>query len=188
MSASLRSLLGGAGSHDDGTTSNASHTSTTSSTTATAAATATEEWQRGLRSRHLQALNDVGHSRSILFQNIVRCIDLWKEANLPLTPPVSPLVYSMRRRKRDGEGGDASKSSEEEEDAAQYKGQQQEYQKREAQVRDDCVELAMRLGIPQSSALLALDVFPEYQVRNPLLCFGTGIHEYCCVFCCGSRH
>ena len=31
-------------------------------------------------------------------------------------------------------------------------------------VRSDCVELAMRLGIPKSSALLALDIFPEYQV------------------------
>ena len=31
-------------------------------------------------------------------------------------------------------------------------------------VRSDCVELAIRLGIPKSSALLALDVFPEYQV------------------------
>ena len=35
-------------------------------------------------------------------------------------------------------------------------------------VRSDCVELAMRLGIPKSSALLALDVFPEYQVSITL--------------------
>ncbi|KAL7541819.1 hypothetical protein ACHAXR_012553, partial [Thalassiosira sp. AJA248-18] len=100
---------------------------------------------RKLQSRHLQALEDVGHSRSILCQNIVRCIDLWKEANLPLTPPESAA------------GG---------EDRSIEGDYQHEYQQKEVRVRKACLELAMRLGISKSSALLALDVYPEYQARH----------------------
>jgi hypothetical protein len=93
------------------------------------------EEMRLLRLRHLQALHDVGQSRSILYQNIVKCIDLWKEALLiPSTC-----------------GGD------------EVSGEQKD--KKELELRKDCVELAIRLGIPQSSALIALDVFPTYQVR-----------------------
>jgi len=93
--------------------------------------------KRELHARHLQALNDVGHSRSILCQNIVRSIDLWKEANIP------SLVNSIQ-----GETDD------------------NECQQLEVKVRKTCMELAMRLGIPKSSALLALDVYPEYQARH----------------------
>jgi hypothetical protein len=98
----------------------------------------------------LQALNDVGQSRSILYQNIVRCIDLWKEANLPLTPPVPDVVHA---------------------NAEESEGRNQEHEEREEKARKDCVELAMRLGIPEKSALLALDVFPDYQVCLCLLSF-----------------
>ena len=88
---------------------------------------------------HRQALDDVGHSRSILHQNIVRCIDLWKEANLPLATVDGP-------------------------ECGKHLGEAEE-QKKEVRVKKTCMELAMRLGMPKSSALLALDVYPEYQVR-----------------------
>ena len=55
VSASLRSLLNGG----DGGEKKSTNT-------------------RMIQSRHLQALNDVGQSRTILYQNIVRCIELWK--------------------------------------------------------------------------------------------------------------
>jgi hypothetical protein len=99
-----------------------------------------EEELRLLRTRHLRALHDVGQSRSILFQNIVRCIDLWKEA----------LLIPHYREEVDEEI--------------------------EEQLRKDCVELAVRLGVPESSALLALDVFPTYQVSPSI------VDETCCKF------
>lgn len=97
-----------------------------------------------LRVRHLQALDDVGQSRFILFQNIVRCIDLWKEALLiPSTCCGDDL-----------------------EESADGKHQVMIDEQEETQLRNDCVKLAMRLGIPKSSALLALDVFPSYQAKH----------------------
>ena len=107
---------------------------------------------RRIQSRHLQALADVGQSRSILYQNIVRCIELWKEANIPLVPPEPPS--SIHTTSDTGQGGGDSKSAE------------KESLQREVRVRKACLELAMRLGIPKSSALLALDIFGDYQVRN----------------------
>ena len=101
--------------------------------------TMNENELNALRTRHLKALSDVGQSRSILFQNIVRCIDLWKEA---LLIPSSVDVKC---------------------DELVVESQQVDRQK-EMKLRHNCVELAMRLGIPESSALLALDVFPNYQV------------------------
>ena len=89
-----------------------------------------------LQSLHLQALNDVGQTSSILYQNIVRCIELWKEANIPLTTPEpSSSVHTSDDAKEDGE--------------------------KEVRVRKACLELAKRLGLPKSAALLALDVYPE---------------------------
>lgn len=101
---------------------------------------------RKLRSRHLRALNDIGHSRPILFQNIVRCIDFWKEANVPLTPP-EPIT---KVKSIEGEAGRNSR----------YRLME------EVSVRKSCLELAIRLGIPKSSALLALEIFPDYQARH----------------------
>ncbi|KAL3800403.1 hypothetical protein ACHAW5_009081 [Stephanodiscus triporus] len=103
---------------------------------------------RKLRSRNLRALNDTGNSRSILFQNIVRCIDLWKEANVPLTFPEAALKASSM----EGEAGRNSRNLE------------------EFCVRKSCLELAIRLGIPKSSALLALEIYPEYQARHAVAC------------------
>lgn len=100
---------------------------------------------RRIQSRHLQALDDVGQSRSNLYQNIVRCIELWKEANIPLVPP-----ESIHTTWSEGDSRSAEKES----------------LQREVRVRKACLELAMRLGIPKSSALLALDIFGDYQVRN----------------------
>ena len=107
-----------------------------------------------LRMRHLKALHDVGQSRSILYQNIVKCIDLWKEALL--IPSMSQDVMMMQ------DDGLAL------EDLSDEQHRQQLDRQMELELRDDCVELAMRLGIPESSALLALDVFPAYQVRSIL--------------------
>lgn len=123
VSASLRSLLnGGDGGEKKSTTT------------------------RMIQSRHLQALNDVGQSRTILYQNIVRCIELWKEANIPLAhpEPSSSLIHSV-------------------ENVAQ---EEDDMEQREVRVRKACLELAMRLGIPKSSALLALDIFGDYQARH----------------------
>ena len=105
---------------------------------------------RALQARHLQALNDVGHSRSILYQNIVRCIELWKEAGIPLTSP-EPLSVAAAY-----EAGNSA-----DEDMNDHG-----YQQRELYVTKVCMELAMRLGIPKSSAMLALDVFPAFQARH----------------------
>ena len=132
VAASLRSLLDSANaSGDDGKSNTKSNAQT-------------EGWYRELQLRHIQTLNDVGHSRSILFQNIVRCIDLWKEANMPLASADNHFTV----KKNSNCGNDVCGDDTEEEG-----------------VRSDCVELAVRLGIPKSSALLALDIFPEYQVR-----------------------
>lgn len=136
VAASLRSLLDGGSTTTAGDESDGGNSSSSSSKNSNAR---TEGWYRELQLRHIQTLNDVGHSRSILFQNIVRCIDLWKEANMPLASADNHLTII----EREGDGG-----SDEVEEG----------------VRSDCVELAVRLGIPKSSALLALDVFPEYQV------------------------
>ena len=101
----------------------------------------TNSIRKELQSRHVQALNDVGQSRSILYQNIVRCIELWKEANIPLTTPEP----SSSVQTPEGDIDDEDKV---------------------VRVKKACLELAKRLGLPKSSALLALDVYPEYQVRT----------------------
>ena len=108
---------------------------------------------RRIQSPHLQPLADVGQSRSILYHNIVRCIELWKEANIPLVPPEPPSSIHTTLDTDQG-GGEGSRSAE------------NESLQREVRVRKACLELAMRLGIPKSSALLALDIFGDYQVRN----------------------
>ncbi|KAL7547693.1 hypothetical protein ACHAWF_010974 [Thalassiosira exigua] len=107
--------------------------------------------KRALQSRHLQALNDVGQSRSILYQNIVRCIDLWKESLILLTTSELFLSDSLQGRAQ-------------EEHSVQEN--HRDYLQRELGVRKACMELAKRLGIPKSSALLALDILPEYQARH----------------------
>lgn len=96
-----------------------------------------------IRMRQLRALHDVGQSRSILYQSIVKCIDLWKEALL--IPSTTTGNDATTRNKVVDE---------------------QHRKQKEVELRNDCVELAMRLGIPKSSALLALDVFPSYQARH----------------------
>ena len=113
-------------------------------------ATPIESESKMLQFRHLQALNDVGHSRSILYQNIVRCIDIWKEAGIPLTSPEPLSVVAAY----------------EEDNSVDEETEKNEYHQRETHVTKSCIELAMRLGIPKSSALLALDVFPAFQARH----------------------
>ncbi len=129
VSAALRSLLV---AHDGG-----KHTSINSEI-------------RMLQSRHLQALNDVGHSRSILYQNIVRCIDIWKEAGIPLTSPEPSSVAAPYA----------------EDNSLDEEIEDHDLQQREFHVTKSCLELASRLGINESSALLALDIFPAFQARH----------------------
>ncbi|KAL3796009.1 hypothetical protein HJC23_013066 [Cyclotella cryptica] len=119
--------------------------------------TVDEEALKNLRIRHVRALNDVGHSRSILFQNIVRCIDLWKEALLIRSSGGVRCGEDKTTRRNEALTHD---------ELSHQQHEQQLEQQRETHLRNDCVELAMRLGIPESSALLALDVFPLYQARH----------------------
>jgi len=152
VAASLRSLLDGGSSNSNDVNDDNDHDGSSSSNKNNNNSNVqTEGWYRELQLRHIQTLNDVGHSRSILFQNIVRCIDLWKEANMPLAS--ADHHFTIKRDNDNDDGSDVGNDNEEEEG-----------------VRSDCVELAIRLGIPKSSALLALDVFPEYQVSTLLFC------------------
>ena len=78
-----------------------------------------------LRERHRRALGDVRLNHFALRRHVVRCLDLWREAGVPLHRA----------------GG-------------------------EAKVRKACVQLARRVGVPESAARLALGLYPEYQVSR----------------------
>lgn len=86
--------------------------------------------------RYRSALEESKQSIGVLAQYIMRCLELWKEAGvLP-----SPYAYSIK-----------------------FSCVQEENSK--TLTRDDYVELAMRLGIPQNSAELAHDISGDYQVH-----------------------
>ena len=89
---------------------------------------------REFQKLHVKAMNDVGQSRKILLQNVVRCIDIWKEVNV--------IPFSM---------GSIPEN---------------EQRQDESRIRRTAVELALRLGIEKSSAVLALALYPEYQARH----------------------
>jgi hypothetical protein len=83
-------------------------------------------------------LEDSKQSIGTLVHYIVRCLELWKEAGMLSTP----YSYSIKfHGVNHGDGIGSSLSP------------------------DDYVELAMRLGIPQHAALLALDISGDFQVR-----------------------
>ena len=83
-------------------------------------------------------LEDSKQSIGTLVHYIARCMELWKEAGMLSTP------YSYSIKFHGVNHGDDIGSS---------------------LSPDDYVELAMRLGIPQHAALLALDVSGDFQVR-----------------------
>jgi len=78
------------------------------------------------------ALEDSRHSIVTLVQYIVRCLELWKEAEILSTP----YAYSINF------GNDVKEAS----------------SSHDTLSKDDYVELAMRLGVPQNAALMALDI------------------------------
>jgi len=89
--------------------------------------------------KYKSALEDSKQSIGTLVHYIVRCLELWKEAGLLSTP----YSYSIKFQGMDDhEDNDNSLN------------------------QDDYVELAMRLGIPQNAALLALDISAEYQTTH----------------------
>ena len=92
------------------------------------------QFSRNFQKLHVKAMNDVGQSRRILLQNVVRCIDIWKEVNV-IPSSKGPLPENEERQD-------------------------------ESRIRRTAVELALRLGIEKSSAVLALALYPEYQARH----------------------
>lgn len=100
-----------------------------------------------IRILHRDALADLRQSRGILLHQVCRCFDLWKEAGV-LPPPC--VVGSITKVPHN-----LDKQS----------------------VRDDCVELSMRLGISQNVAVLAIELYPQYQVSSWL--FFSGLFGPC---------
>ena len=88
------------------------------------------------------AMKDSNQNMRIVVANVVRCIELWKESGL-----LSPAVLYSGRVGRNSAGSTGS-------------GDAKAANKR---TRQDCVEMAIRWGIPQSTAVLALNVYPDYQ-------------------------
>jgi hypothetical protein len=83
------------------------------------------------------SLDDAGQSIGTLVQHILRCLELWKEAGVLPSPYMKSIVFAEDKKTRD----------------------------RFDVAKDDFIELAMRLGIPQSAAELALEISGDYQVR-----------------------
>ncbi len=82
------------------------------------------------------ALEETDQSIGRLVNYIMRCLELWKEAGILPTPYAYSIKFS------------------------------EETSKNEELTQDDYVELAMRLGIPQNVAILALDIAEDYQVSR----------------------
>ncbi len=82
------------------------------------------------------ALVDARQSINALVQHILRCLELWKEAGILPSPYVNSIHFTNSVK-------DKPKVS-----------------------KDDFVELAMRLGIPETIATLALEISGDYQVGN----------------------
>jgi hypothetical protein len=88
-----------------------------------------------IRVVHRDALDEVRQSRGMLLHQICRCHEIWKEARL-IRPPSVAGTRSI--------------------DMAGWPSGQP--------LRDNCLELAVRFGISQAVALLAMYIIPEYQV------------------------
>jgi len=85
---------------------------------------------------HRDALVELQQSRDVMIHQIGRCIELWKEASILPPPSVHGIVVNLNT-----------------------------FSHSRQQTRDNCLELATRLGITQNVAFLAWTVFPMYQVR-----------------------
>lgn len=103
-----------------------------------------ENAMKTCRHRFNAAMKDSNQNMRVVVANVVRCIDLWKESGL-LSPA---LPYSGRA----GHNNSARSQIQSKDTIA--KGNQ---------MRQNCVEMAVRWGVPQGTAILALDVYPEYQ-------------------------
>lgn len=90
-----------------------------------------------IRRIHRDALSDLRQSRGMVMHQISRCMELWKEAGI-LPPPSVQGIHIERKVD------------------ARYK---------EVQF-DNCIEVAMRLGISTKVAQLAWEVYPEYQAMH----------------------
>lgn len=84
------------------------------------------------------ALIDAKQSIGTLVQYILRCLELWKEAGVLPSPYLNKIKFTAEG-KEDSDNQPITK--------------------------DDFIELAMRLGIPESSAVLAYEISGDYQVR-----------------------
>ena len=103
-----------------------------------------ENAMKTYRHRFNAAMEVSNQNMRVVVANVVRCIDLWKESGLLLPA----LPYSGRA------GHNIS---------AKSQMQSKDTTDKTNQMRQNCVEMAVRWGVPQSTAILALDVYPEYQ-------------------------
>ena len=92
------------------------------------------------------ALNDSNQSIAILVQHILRCLELWKEAAVLS----SPYVRKINFREKVGTVNNGNVDINQEHQIP----------------KDDFIEVAMRLGIPEHVAELALEISGDYQVRT----------------------
>lgn len=99
------------------------------------------------RQRFAGAMNDANQNLSTVVANVVRAIELWKESGM-LQPPI---LYRIPMGHGHNGAGNAKEKA------------------RRVVIRRDCIELAVRWGVPQSIATLALDVYPDYQVSERVL-------------------
>ena len=93
------------------------------------------------RFRFRHAMDDAKQNMEVLLSSLVRCIELWKEANL--LPPATQ--YLIRIEQGSTQSGDLTMQE---------------------SIRQACVNLAVKWGVPESSAILALDIYPKYQALH----------------------
>lgn len=86
------------------------------------------------------ALVDAKQSTAALVQYLLRCLELWKEAGVLPSPYINDINFTKENKHADNR----------------------------KITKDDLIELAMRLGIPESSAILAYEISGDYQVSTIL--------------------
>jgi hypothetical protein len=91
------------------------------------------------RSIHRDALLELRQSRDVLMHQVGRCIELWKESAMLTPPSVHGINIAIGS-----------------------------YPNPDQFVRDNCMELATRLGITRNVAMLAWLISPLYQVCDQL--------------------
>ena len=86
------------------------------------------------------ALIDAKQSIGTLVQYILRCLELWKEAGVLPSPYLNSITFSAEGKEK--------------------------LVDEQRITKDDFIELAMRLGIPETIAALALEISGDYQVGS----------------------